>query len=55
MEANLDIYNSVLQDGENGMYADELSYIYHDGVIDLDHFFVIQKMEIFRSMSYPVL
>ena len=35
----LDVYNSVVMGGENGMYADELSYLYHDGVLDMDPFF----------------
>ena len=35
----LDVYNSVVMGGENGMYADELSYLNHDGVLDMDPFF----------------
>ena len=37
--SHLDVYNSVVMGGENGMYADELSYLYHDGVLDMDPFF----------------
>ena len=35
----MDVYNSVVQDGESGMYADDLSTIYPDGVIDMDPLF----------------
>ena len=37
--SSLDIYNSVVQGGESGMYADDLSYINHDGILDMDPFF----------------
>ena len=37
--SHLDVYNSVVMGGENGMYADELSYLNHDGVLDMDPFF----------------
>ena len=37
--SNLDVYNSVVQGGESGMYADELSYINHDGLLDMDPLF----------------
>ena len=37
--SNLDVYYSVVQGGESGMYADDQSYIYHDGVLDMDPFF----------------
>ena len=37
--SSLDIYNSVVQGGESGMYADDLSYINHDGILDIDPFF----------------
>ena len=37
--SSLDIYNSVVQGGESGMYADDISYINHDGILDIDPFF----------------
>ena len=48
--SSLDIYNSVVQGGESGMYADDLSYIYHDGILDMDPFFCDVQTEISQLM-----
>ena len=37
--SQLDVFHSVVQGGENGMYSDDLSNIYQDGVIDIDPLF----------------
>ena len=37
--SNLDVYNSVVQDGENGIYADDFSVVYQDGILDMDPLF----------------
>ena len=37
--SNLDVYNSVVQNGEDGIYADDLSIVYQDGVLNIDPLF----------------
>ncbi|MDC3166204.1 T9SS type A sorting domain-containing protein [Candidatus Marinimicrobia bacterium] len=37
--SQLDVFHSVVQGGESGIYSDDLSYVYQDGVIDIDPLF----------------
>ena len=37
--SNLEVYDCVVQGGESGIFADELSFINHDGLIDMDPLF----------------